>query len=58
MIEQIKVGFDNFCYVIYCDVSKKTAIVDPGYDSNKILRFVKDLSLNVCYIINTHCHFL
>jgi glyoxylase-like metal-dependent hydrolase (beta-lactamase superfamily II) len=57
MIEQIKVGFDNFFYVIYCDVSKKAAIVDPGYDSNKILRFVKDMSLNVCYVINTHYHF-
>ena len=57
MIEQIKVGFDNFSYVIYCDVSKKAAIVDPGYDSKKILRFVNDMNLDVIYIINTHYHF-
>ena len=27
-VEQIRVGFDNFCYIIYCSTSKKTAIVD------------------------------
>ena len=38
-IEQIRVGLDNFSYVIHCS-SKKAAIVDPGFGSNKIINYI------------------
>jgi len=43
-IEQIKVGFDNFSYIVFCPIIKKAAIVDPGYDASKTLG------------LNTHYH--
>ena len=55
-IEQIKVGFDNFSYVVYCQVRKKTAVIDPGYNVSKILDFLYSKSLELEYIILTHYH--
>ena len=55
-IEQIKVGFDNFSYVIYCDINKKAAIVDPGYDASKLLEFILNNNLELEHIIITHYH--
>ena len=31
-IEQIKIGFDNYSYVIFCPIKKESAIVDPGFE--------------------------
>jgi len=55
-IEQIRVGFNNFSYVIYCQKTKKAAIVDPGYDSSKVIEFISSNNLKLEYIINTHYH--
>ncbi len=55
-IEQIRIGFDNFSYVIYCQKTKKAAIVDPGYDSSKVIEFISSNNLELEYIINTHYH--
>ena len=55
-IEQIRVGFDNFSYVIYCPKRRKAAIVDPGYDAFKLLEFISSNNLELDYIITTHCH--
>ena len=55
-IEQIKIGFDNFCYVIYCKITKNAAIIDPGYDPSKILKFITSKKLILKYIILTHHH--
>ena len=56
VIEQIKVGFDNFSYVIYCTTSKKAAIVDPGFNASKALDFISSHDFELEYIINTHYH--
>ena len=55
-IEQIKVGFDNFSYIIFCPIIKKAAIVDPGYDVSKTLRFISSNNFEIEYIIITHYH--
>lgn len=55
-IKQIKAGFDNFSYVIYCSNSKKAAIVDPSYDASKLLSFISSEKLELIYVINTHYH--
>lgn len=57
IIEQFKVGADNFSYVIYNTVTKEAAIVDPSYDASKVLNFIKQNNLNLKYIIITHYHF-
>lgn len=55
-IEQIRVGYDNFSYVIYCPTHKKAAIVDPGFDVTKSLQFITKNDLILEYIILTHYH--
>ena len=55
-IEQIKVGFDNFSYIVYCPVTKKTAVIDPSYNVSKILDYLSSNSLELDYIILTHHH--
>lgn len=56
MIKQIRVGLDNFCYVIYCPTQKKAAVVDPGFDATKALSFLKVKNLTLDYVILTHYH--
>lgn len=55
-IEQIRVGSDNFSYVIYSDKTKEAALVDPGFDASKGLDFINNHKLKLLYIINTHKH--
>ncbi|MCK4365852.1 MAG: MBL fold metallo-hydrolase [Thermoplasmatales archaeon] len=55
-IEQIKTGFDNFSYIIYCQKTNKAAIVDPGYDAAKLLSYISSNNLNLEYLIATHYH--
>lgn len=55
-IEQIKVGFDNFSYIIFCPIRRKAAIVDPGYDASAALEFIQSNNLQLEYIILTHYH--
>ena len=55
-IEQIKVGFDNFSYIIYDLISKESAIVDPSINITKQIDFLKVKKLDLKYIINTHHH--
>lgn len=55
-IEQTKVGFDNFSYIIYCLNKEKAGIVDPGYDASSMLDFLLSNNLRLDYIIATHYH--
>lgn len=55
-VKQIRTGFDNFSYIIYCQETRKAAIVDPGYDAVKLLNYISSNNLNLEYIIATHYH--
>jgi glyoxylase-like metal-dependent hydrolase (beta-lactamase superfamily II) len=55
-VEQIRVGEDNFSYVIYCPNTKKAALVDPSYDSKMAIEFIESNGLDLKFIINTHHH--
>jgi glyoxylase-like metal-dependent hydrolase (beta-lactamase superfamily II) len=56
MIEQIRVGLDNFSYLIFCPVQKKAAIVDPGFDATPALQIITSNTLLLDYVILTHYH--
>jgi glyoxylase-like metal-dependent hydrolase (beta-lactamase superfamily II) len=51
--------FEN-TYVIWDESSRECAIVDPGMadpaEEEQLKSFVKNNSLNVKFLINTHCH--
>jgi len=55
-IEQIRVGSDNFSYLIYNPNTRKAALVDPGYDATKAISILAEKKLKLLYIINTHYH--
>jgi hydroxyacylglutathione hydrolase len=56
VLEQIRVGSDNFCYVVSCPVQKKAAVVDPGFDAAKAVQFLEKNHLILDYVILTHYH--
>jgi glyoxylase-like metal-dependent hydrolase (beta-lactamase superfamily II) len=57
LFEQIDAGGDrNYCYLIADETSKRCAVVDPGYETDKLEARVKELGLEVAYIFNTHTH--
>lgn len=56
IFEQIPVGpMQNFSYLI--GDSKEAAVVDPGWEIDKILIIAKKHDLNVKYILVTHSHY-
>jgi hydroxyacylglutathione hydrolase len=55
-IEQLRVGGDNFSYLIYCEGTGKAAIVDPGMNASKALDIITGKYLELLFIINTHGH--
>ncbi len=57
IFEQILVGLmQNFCYIIGDEGSKDAAVVDPGWETGKILEVAKRHDLNIKAIFLTHAH--
>jgi hydroxyacylglutathione hydrolase len=56
VVEQIKVGFDNYSYLVFCEQSKKAAIVDPGFGASHITDNINNKNCKLEYIIITHHH--
>lgn len=58
LIKSFRVGpISANCYVIGDVETKEGAIIDPGDESDRILKVVKENNLNIKYIIGTHGHF-
>jgi glyoxylase-like metal-dependent hydrolase (beta-lactamase superfamily II) len=57
-LKQIRVGSDNFCYIIYSNSNNNNlaAVVDPGFEPEKAINFIKNNRLILCYIVITHYH--
>jgi len=56
-IRQIRLGkMATFCYLVGDEVSKKCALIDPAFDTRKILAEVKKGGYTINSIINTHSH--
>ena len=57
LIERIPAGiYAANCYVITCEETGKSAIIDPGGDANNILKFIEDQQLELSLILLTHGH--
>ena len=58
IFSQIPVGImQNFSYIIADKESKEAAVVDPGWEINKILETAKKYDLNIKKILMTHTHY-
>jgi len=44
------------CYLIYGERSLKGALIDPGAYSGEIEKYIKELKLDMQFILNTHGH--
>jgi hydroxyacylglutathione hydrolase len=56
LFKQVKYRGDNFSYIIADETTKEAAIVDPSYNQDTLMMFIKDQKLKLNYIINTHDH--
>ncbi|MFW3146370.1 MAG: MBL fold metallo-hydrolase [Thermoplasmatota archaeon] len=55
-VEQIRVGSDNFSYLVYDGRTRLAALVDPGFDASRAMEMIMNLSLDLKYLVNTHHH--
>ncbi len=46
----------NFCYLVGDEISKNCALIDPAFETNRILAEAERLKYQVTHIINTHGH--
>ena len=57
IVKQIKLSkMAVFCYLIGDERTRTCALVDPAFETARILSGVKNKGLRVTHIINTHCH--
>ena len=58
IIHSFQGGFDkNLSYLIWCDITKNAAIVDPAVDSTPIFEAVEQHNLILEKILITHSHY-
>ena len=58
IIKRLIVGpIQTNCYIIGDERSGLGAIIDPGGDAADILNAVRELGLDIVYVIDTHAHF-
>ena len=49
-------GLVTNTYIVYDKKTKEAMLIDPAYDSNKIINCINENKLNLKYILYTHCH--
>ncbi|MCF6194818.1 MAG: MBL fold metallo-hydrolase, partial [Kangiellaceae bacterium] len=48
--------FQQNCSVIWCSETLKGAVIDPGGDTDKIIRLINKHQINIEKILLTHGH--
>jgi len=57
IVEKLVVGpFASNCYIVGSESNKEGMIIDPGDEAGRILNKVKDLELDIKFIVLTHGH--
>jgi glyoxylase-like metal-dependent hydrolase (beta-lactamase superfamily II) len=47
---------DTFCYILGDEATKSCALIDPAFETEKILDIARKAGYRVTHLINTHCH--
>ena len=56
-IQQIKLkSMETFCYMIGDRSTNTCALIDPAFETDRILNIARDKGYAVTHVINTHCH--
>ncbi len=57
IVKQIKLSrMDTFCYLVGDRKTKTCALIDPAFDTRRILNIAGEMEFEVTHVINTHCH--
>lgn len=57
IFQKLEVGaFASNCYIVGCPQTKEGIVIDPGGEGKYIIKRIKELDLDIKYIINTHAH--
>jgi len=59
IIDSLRIGPEkNFTYLIACPETKKAALIDPSFEFDRVIEWVKnhDPKLEIVYLIATHGH--
>jgi len=57
IVKQIKLSkMDTFCYLVGDRKTKTCALIDPAFDTPRILDIAAGMEFEVSHVINTHCH--
>lgn len=46
----------TFCYLVGDEASRRCALIDPAFETRRILNEAERLGYRVTQVINTHCH--
>lgn len=46
----------TFCYLVADEASRTCALIDPAFDTNRLIALAADQGLTITHIINTHNH--
>lgn len=49
--------YQTNCYIVHDDASRTCAVIDPGYEPERILAKVAELGLSIDAVLLTHGHF-
>lgn len=57
IVKQIKLSkMDTFCYLVGDAETQTCALIDPAFDTRRILNISEEMGYTVTHVINTHCH--
>ena len=57
IVKQIKLSkMDTFCYLVGDAETQTCALIDPAFDTRRILKISGEMGFTVTHVINTHCH--
>lgn len=56
-VRQIKLSkMDTFCYLVGDEATRTCALIDPAFDTDRLLAMAREEGYTVTHVINTHRH--
>ena len=49
--------FETNAYVVFCEVTREAAVLDVGFEADRVIRAVGEMGVQVRYLLNTHAHY-
>jgi len=57
LVKQIKLSkMETFCYLVGDENTRTAVLIDPAFDTGRILGIAAEMAYTITHVINTHCH--